>query len=179
MLRKFKRKVKPVSHLLWLFLLLTISVLVTNFYERNKNSQYDNLIKTLNNLYFQKSLAKITSSLQDRFTEIEYLVKEGDNYETIINQFKITKKEKKILLETIKKNENIKILRPNQKISFKVDKKDDISDDEESDEEEDEYESMGGDESDDEPEDDEDADEEDDEEKVDDEDGEVDKEGGG
>ncbi len=124
MLRKFKRKVKPVSHLLWLFLLLTISVLVTNFYERNKNSQYDNLIKTLNNLYFQKSLAKITSSLQDRFTELEYLVKEGDNYETIINQFKITKKEKKILLETIKKNENIKILRPNQKISFKVDKKD-------------------------------------------------------
>ena len=124
MLRKLKRKVKPVSHLLWLFLLLAISVLVTNFYERNKNSQYDNLIKTLNNLYFQKSIAKITSNLQDRFTEFEYLVKEGDNYETIINQFKITKKEKNILLEAIKKNENIKILRPNQKISYKVDRKD-------------------------------------------------------
>ena len=123
MLRKFKRKVKPVSHLLWLFLLLAISVLVTNFYERNKNSQYDNLIKTLNNLYFQKSIAKITSNLQDRFAEFEYLVKEGDNYESIINKIEIPKNEKKLFLETVKKNNKIKILRPKQKIYFKIDKK--------------------------------------------------------
>ncbi len=124
MLRKFKRKVKPISHLLWLFLLLAVSVLVTNFYESNKKSQYDNLIKTLDNLYFQKSIAKITSQLQDRFSQFEYLVKEGDNYESIIDQLKISKQEKSIFLETIKKNKNIKILRPNQKISFKIDKKD-------------------------------------------------------
>ena len=73
MLRNFKRKVKPISHLLWLFLLLAISVLVTNFYERNKNSQYNDLIKTLDNLYFQKTIAKITSDLENRFSEFEYL----------------------------------------------------------------------------------------------------------
>ncbi len=124
MLRNFKRKVKPISHLLWLFLLLAISVLVTNFYERNKNSQYNDLIKTLDNLYFQKTIAKITSDLENRFSEFEYIVKKGDNYETIINKLEISKKEKKVFLETIKKNKDIKILRPNQIISFKIDKKD-------------------------------------------------------
>ena len=57
MLRKLKKKVKSFSHFLWLFLLLAVSILVTNFYESNKKSQYDNLIKTLDNLYFQKSIA--------------------------------------------------------------------------------------------------------------------------
>ncbi len=124
MLRKFKRKVKPISHLLWLFLLIIISVLVTNFYEKNKNFQYNNLIKTLDNLYFQKTISKITSELKDRFTEFEYLVKEGDNFEIIINKLQISKKEKEIFIETIKKSKDIKILRPNQKINIKIDKKD-------------------------------------------------------
>ena len=124
MLRKFKRKVKPISHLLWLFLLLAISALVTNFYDNNKKYQYSSLLKTLDNFYFQKSISKITSELQDRFIDFEYFIKEGDNYETIINQFQISKKEKKIFLETVKENKDIKILRPKQKINIKIDKKD-------------------------------------------------------
>ena len=124
MIRKFKKKAKSFSHFLWLFLLITISIFVTNFYDNNKNSQYNKFKKTLNNVYFQKTITKITSELEDRYTEFEYFVKAGDNYESIINQIKISKKEKKIFLETVKKNKEIKILRPNQKINLKIDKKD-------------------------------------------------------
>ena len=124
MLTKFKKKTKSLSYFIWLFLLIIITGFVTYFYESNKNSQHNNLKKTLNNFYFQKTLAKITSSLEDRYVEIEYTVKEGDNYESIINNFKLSKYEKKIFLSTIKKHKNIKILRPNQKIYFKIDKKD-------------------------------------------------------
>ena len=35
----------------------------------------------------------------------------------------IPKKERKLFLETVKKNKELKILRPNQKIFFKIDKK--------------------------------------------------------
>ncbi len=108
---------------MWLILLIIITSFVTHFYESNKDSQYNNFKKTLNNVYFKKTFAKITSELEDRYTEFEYLVKEGDNYESIINEIEITKKEKKLFLETIKKNKKIKILRPNQKIYFKIDKK--------------------------------------------------------
>ncbi len=123
MLTKLKKKTKSVSHFIWLILLIIITSFVTYFYEVNKNSQYENLKKTLNNVYLQKTFTKITSTLEDRFDEFEYIVKEGDNYEIIINGVKIPKDEKKLFLETVKKNKKIKLLRPNQKIYFKIDKK--------------------------------------------------------
>ena len=124
MIKKFKRKVKSLSHFIWLTLLVIITSFVTYFYEVNKKSQYNGLKKTLNNVYFQKVITKITSEIQDRYVNLEYVVKEGDNYENIIDGIEISKKEKMIFLETIKKNKEIKILRPNQKIFFKIDKKD-------------------------------------------------------
>ena len=123
MLIKYKRKIKSLSHFIWLILLIIITSLVTYFYELNKDTQYKNIKKTLNNIYFQKTFAKITSELENRYTEFHYIVKEGDNYESIINKIEITKKEKKLFLETVKKNKKIKILRPNQKIYFKIDRK--------------------------------------------------------
>ena len=123
MLRKIKKKAKSLSNFIWLVMLIIITSFVTYFYENNKKIQHQNLIKTLNNIYFQKVFAKITSELEDRYLEIKYTVKEGDSFENIINTIEISKQEKKILLETIIKNKKIKILRPNQKIYFKIDKK--------------------------------------------------------
>ena len=123
MLLKFKRKIKSLSHILWLILLIIIIIFVTIFQQTKKNSQYESLKKTLKNVYFQKTFAKMTSGLEDRYVEIDYIVKEGDNYESIIYGIKIPQNEKKIFLETVKKNKKIKILRPNQKIFFKIDKK--------------------------------------------------------
>ena len=123
-LLKFKKKLKSFSHFIWLILLIVIAILVTYFYESNKKSQQEDFKKTLNNIYFKKTLTKITNNIENRYKEINYIVKEGDTYENIINQLEITKKEKKIFLETVKKNKIIEIIRPNQKIYFKIDKKD-------------------------------------------------------
>ena len=124
MLTKLKRKIKSFSHFIWLILLILTASFVSYFYEVNKTSQYKNLKKTLNNVYLRKSVAKLTSNLEDRYSEILYIVKEGDNYESIINTIEISKNEKNLFIETIKKNKKIKILRPKQKIHFKIDKKD-------------------------------------------------------
>ena len=123
MFAKIKRKIKSLSHFIWLILLILITSFVTYFYETNKDSQYKNLKKTLDNVYFKKTLSNITSNLEDRYSEFEYIVKEGDNYESIINSIIIPINEKKLFLKTVKKNKKIKILRPNQKIYFKIDKK--------------------------------------------------------
>ncbi len=123
MIKIIKKKVKTLSHFIWLILLVIITSFVTYFYEVNKKSQYNGLKKTLNNVYFQKVITKITSEIQNRYVNLEYVVKEGDNYESIIDGIEVSKKEKMIFLETIKNNKQIKILRPNQKIFFKIDKK--------------------------------------------------------
>ena len=116
MLKKFKQKAKSLSHFIFLVLLIVVTISVTHFYNNNKNSRNESFKKTLSNVYLQKTFAKITSELQDRYYEIEYTVEEGDNFESIINRIKLPKKEKKIFLETVKKNKEIRILRPSQKI---------------------------------------------------------------
>ena len=108
-LRKFKRKIKSLSLILWLILLTLIIVFVTNFQQKNINSQYKSFKKTLNNVYLQKTFTKITSKLENRYEEVTYVIKEGDNYESIINELNIPKNEKKLFLETIKKNKKIYI----------------------------------------------------------------------
>ena len=123
MLIKLKKKIRSLTHLIWLCLLITITIFVTYFYESYKKSQYDYLKKTLNNVFLLKTFTKITSELEDRFIELDYTVKAGDTYESIINGINISKNEKKLFLQTIKKNQIVKILRPNQKIYFKIDKK--------------------------------------------------------
>ena len=124
MLLKFKKKItKSFSHFIWLILLISITVFVGYFYSNVKKSQYTSLKKTFSNVYFQKTFSKITSKLEDRYALIQYIVKDGDSYENIINNVEISKDEKRIFLKTIKQNKNIKILRPNQKIYFKIDKK--------------------------------------------------------
>ena len=123
MLIKIKRKIKSLSHFIWLILLIIIASFVTYFYELNRDVQYENFKKTLNNIFFQKTFTKITSELEDRYKEFEYIVKEGDNYESIIDEIEIPKNEKKLFLKTIKRSQKIKILRPYQKIYFRIDKK--------------------------------------------------------
>ena len=123
MLIKLKKKIRSLTHLIWLCLLITITVSVTYFYESNKKSQYDYLRKTLNNVFLLKTFAKITSELENRFIELDYTVKAGDTYESIIKGINISNSEKKLFLQSIKNNEIVRILRPNQKIYFKIDKK--------------------------------------------------------
>ena len=123
MLKKLKKKIKFISHFIWLILLSFITVLVTYIYESNKNSQKENLNKTLSNIYFQKVFSKITSELENRFVDIDYTVKSGDSFESIINSINLSNNEKKLFIQAIKKNKLINILRPSQKIYIKIDKK--------------------------------------------------------
>ena len=119
MLTKFKKKTKSLLNYIWLILLIIISVFVIYINDRSIKSHHENLKKTLNNVYFQKVITKVTSELENRFTEIEYIVKAGDTYESIINNIEISNNEKKLFIQTIKKNKKIEILRPKQKNLFK------------------------------------------------------------
>ena len=111
------------SYFIWLVFLIFFTVLVTYFYSTNKKNQIDSLNKALGNIYLNKVLKKITSELKPRYINIEYNVKQGDTYESIIKNLNIPNTEKKKFLNTVTKDKNINVLKLNQKIFFKIDKK--------------------------------------------------------
>ena len=123
LIKKINRKIKPFSHFIWLILLILIVSFVTYFFDNNKKKQSEIFKKTLDNIYLQKTFTKITSGLESRFITIDYKVKQGDTYENIINGINISKAEKKLFLKTVTKNNNLKILKLNQNLYFKIDKR--------------------------------------------------------
>ena len=117
-------KIKVYAYFIWLILLTSISVLVVNYYNQNKKNQVEYLIKSLDNIYLHKSLKNITSKLKPRYIKINYISKTGDTYESIINNLKINKIEKKLLLKSIAKHKSLKILKTGKKFFFKIDQMD-------------------------------------------------------
>ena len=96
------------SYFIWLLFLIFFTIFATYFYDLNKKNQIQYLNKSLKNIYLKKSLKKITSELKARYSLIEYNVKKGDTYESIVDNLNIPAKEKKLFLNTVKK---IKILK--------------------------------------------------------------------
>ena len=55
-----------------LLLLFLITSFVTYFYETNKDSQYKNLKKTLDNVYFKKTLKHLVENLDPKYKKIKH-----------------------------------------------------------------------------------------------------------
>jgi len=118
--------IEKYSYFVWLLFLIFFTVFATYFYNLNKTNQINYLNKSLKNIYFNNTIKKITSELKPRYINIEYKVEQGDTYQSIINKLDVPNIEKKIFLNEVTKNKNIKILKLNQKIFFKIDKKDGV-----------------------------------------------------
>jgi len=119
-------KLQEYTYFIWLILLIFIAVFVTYFYDSNKKNQIYFLQKSFNNVYLKKTINTLTSKLKPRYIEINYEVQKGDNYQTIIENIDLPYVEKEKFLTAIKKQKEIKSLKQNQKIYFKIDRKDKI-----------------------------------------------------
>ena len=69
----------------------------------------------------QKTLQSISLSLNPRFQEISYLINSGETFEGLLSELSINEKEKKNILNFIKKNKVKFNLYENQKITFYLD----------------------------------------------------------
>ncbi len=112
---------KDYSVFFWIILISISGILVFSIYSQNKQEQTNRFIGSLENIYLKKTIQEITKNLDPRFTSIEYVSKSGDTYENIVNNLNININEKKLILDTILKEKSLKILRVNQKFTFKFD----------------------------------------------------------
>ena len=116
-----KNTLKEYSIFFWTILVSILAILIFIIYTKNKEEQTLKLFGSLENIYLKKTIQEITKNLDPRFTSINYISKSGDTYENIVNDLKIGKNEKKLILNTILKEKDLKTLRTNQKFTFKFD----------------------------------------------------------
>tara|TARA_B100000085_G_scaffold122407_1_gene111431 strand:- start:123 stop:1421 length:1299 start_codon:yes stop_codon:yes gene_type:complete len=126
MTNKILIKLKEYTYFIWLLSLLFIAVAITYIYDQNKKNQILLLSKSLNNVYLKKTLNTLTSNLKPRYVTKIYKVQKGDTFENIIGSVNLPAQEKKKFYKIIKKQKEIKSLKQNQKVYFKLDTKDTI-----------------------------------------------------
>ncbi len=112
---------KDYSIFFWLILIVLLGIFTLSIYKRNLQEQSLQIKGSLDNIYLKKIISEITKNLEPRYTSTEYISKAGDTYESVIRKLDIKKSEKKLILETILKEKSLKILRINQKFTFKFD----------------------------------------------------------
>ena len=120
---KIIEKLHEYAYFIWLILLIFIAAFITYFYDTNKKNQIYLLQKSFNNVYLKKSINALTSKLKPRYIEINYVVQSGDNFESILDKIDLPISEKENFLSTVKKHKEIKSIKKNQRIYFKIDRK--------------------------------------------------------
>ena len=113
-------------HILALILLILISIFSTNYYSSYKKNQIAALENIIDNIYLKKTTDLFINSLKPRFETINYIIETGDTFEKILNEINVPKNEKIKILKKISKFKFVNKLYKNQKISFKVDRKNPI-----------------------------------------------------
>mgnify|MGYP002826571633 CR=1 FL=1 len=112
---------KEYSVFFWMILICVLGVVFFSIYSKNKQEQVELIIGSLNNIYLKKTIQEITKNLEPRYTKENYISKSGDTYEKIIDKLPVSKREKKVILNSILKENSLKILKINQKFTFKFD----------------------------------------------------------
>ena len=123
---KFDKLILNHIHVLALILLILISIFSTNYYSSYKKNQIEALENIIENIYLKKTTDSFINSLKPRFETINYIIGTGDTFEKILREINVPINEKKKVLKKISKFKFINKLYKNQKISFKVDRKNPI-----------------------------------------------------
>ena len=113
-------------HILALILLILVSIFSTNYYSSYKKNQIAAFENIIENIYLKKTTNLFINSLKPRFETINYIIETGDTFEKILNEINVPKNEKIKILKKISKFKFVNKLYKNQKISFKVDRKNPI-----------------------------------------------------
>ena len=113
-------------HFIGLVLLVIIAFLSTTYYSSYKKTQVEALKKILGNIYLKKTIITISENLKPRYEEISLEVKDSDTFEKILSKINVPESEIKKVLTNISKFKSLNKVYKNQKISFKIDRKDPV-----------------------------------------------------
>ena len=119
MLSKFKFKIQ--NEIIALFALIIITTILTLYYNYTKKKVNDDYKQIIENVYFKKTINHFFNKLEPRFKKVTHNVKNGETFDSILENYFIEKEEVKILKNKLSKKLNLNKLRTNQKIYLTID----------------------------------------------------------
>ena len=117
---KLNKLVKNNIYLILLVSIILFTILSTNYFSVLKKNQEDSLLNILENTFFKKSINHLVKNLNPRFTYLNFKVNQGDTFEKILNQLKISKNEKEIVIKNLSSFKFVNNLFKGQNISFEL-----------------------------------------------------------
>ncbi len=112
---------KEYSIFFWLILITVIGIFISTIHKSNKKEKSLQIEGALENIYLKKTIKELTKNLEPRYKTVFYVSKSGDTYQSIVNKLDIKLEEKEKLLNVITGQKSLKVLRINQKFTFKFD----------------------------------------------------------
>ena len=99
---------------------LTVITLVQifNFIKEQKTNHF---FDVLNNIYFEKTLHSLISNLDPKYIHINHKILYGENFNNILEKYKIPKNEINAVKKILSKKENLNKLQKGQIIKFTID----------------------------------------------------------
>ena len=87
--KKVKKLVEKNLEVLFLFLLVLFSIIITTFYNNSKRQIDESYKDVINNIYFQKTINHIFSNLTPRYKSINHKISNGETFYKILNSYSI------------------------------------------------------------------------------------------
>ena len=115
------QKIQEFRSFITLIILIALTAIIINVYEKFKFEQKNNLQNLLNNTYLIKTLESLSDSLIPRYENKDYRIKSGETFDSVLSEMQIEKNEKNKILSYITKNKLKFNIFENQIINFEID----------------------------------------------------------
>tara|TARA_Y100001970_G_scaffold94803_1_gene119480 strand:- start:18131 stop:19441 length:1311 start_codon:yes stop_codon:yes gene_type:complete len=116
-----RQKIKEFKSFIILICLLAFAIIIISIYDKFRSEQIKNFQNIFQNIYLQKTLVSISSSLTPRFQEVKYLITSGETFDGLLNELQLETNEKNKILNFIIQNKIKFNIYENQKITFYLD----------------------------------------------------------
>ena len=121
MVNKFKLKFKNKNEIIALILLLSITVILTNYYNYTKLKINNSFNEVINNIYFKKTANHFLNNLEPKFKKINHKILAGETFNIILKNYSVNSKEIEIIKQKLSEKVNLNKLNTNQKIFLIID----------------------------------------------------------
>ena len=121
MINKFRVKFKNKNEIIALILLLSITVILTSYYNYTKLKINNSYKEIINNIYFKKTANHFLNSLEPKFKKINHTISSGETFNNILKDYLVDKKEIEVIKQKLSEKINLNKLNTNQKIFLIID----------------------------------------------------------